>query len=82
MPRTYEAILKGNRVNWTGDAPEGKKPVRVHITLVEEEDAARGEKMAAALAKLAQANAFSAIANPAAWQREIRQDRPLPGRSS
>ena len=27
-------------------------------------------------------NAFAEITNPAAWQREIRQDRPLPGREA
>jgi len=27
-------------------------------------------------------NAFADIADPAAWQREIRQDRPLPGRDA
>lgn len=27
-------------------------------------------------------NPFADIADPAAWQREIRQDRPLPGRDA
>jgi hypothetical protein len=27
-------------------------------------------------------NPFADIADPAAWQREIRQDRPLPGRDT
>lgn len=27
-------------------------------------------------------NAFADIVDPAAWQREIRQDRPLPGRDA
>lgn len=40
----------------------------------------RGERMAAALDKLAALNAFSDIKDPAAWEREIRQDRPLLGR--
>jgi hypothetical protein len=35
--------------------------------------------MAAALEKLAQRNPFRGI-DPVAWQREIRQDKPLRGR--
>ena len=30
--------------------------------------------------QLQEMNAFRTIIDPAAWQREIRQDRPLPGR--
>lgn len=30
--------------------------------------------------KLQELHAYSSIENPSAWQREIRQDRPLPGR--
>ncbi len=37
------------------------------------------ERMAA-LEHLRQLNIFKDIADPVAWQREIRQDRPLPGR--
>jgi hypothetical protein len=35
--------------------------------------------MAAALEKLAQINAFHGV-DPVNWQREMRQDKPLPGR--
>jgi antitoxin component of MazEF toxin-antitoxin module len=30
--------------------------------------------------KLQELRAYSSIENPSAWQHEIRQDRPLPGR--
>jgi hypothetical protein len=33
-----------------------------------------------AFQKLRQLNPFRNVDDPAAWQREIRQDRPLPGR--
>lgn len=33
-----------------------------------------------AFAKLRQLNPFREIEDPVAWQREIRKDRPLPGR--
>jgi len=38
--------------------------------------------MAAALEALANLNAASAIVDPAAWEREQREDRQLPGRNS
>ncbi len=34
-----------------------------------------------AIVKLQSIKAFSSIKDPSAWQREIREDRPLPGRS-
>lgn len=48
-------------------------------TAAEEE---RGQRIKAAFHTLAALNAFADIADPAAWQREIRQDRQLPGRAS
>ncbi|QEP42989.1 hypothetical protein D5085_07575 [Ectothiorhodospiraceae bacterium BW-2] len=40
-----------------------------------------GTKVAQLMAKIAErGTAFREIDDPAAWQREIRQDRPLPGR--
>lgn len=81
MLRTYEGILEGDRVRWVGEeVPATDRPLRVHITVLEEETEKRGQQMAEALSKLAESNAFSAVDDPSAWQREIRQDRPLPGR--
>ena len=39
-----------------------------------------GDKMSAALEKLAKANPSSAIKDPIKWQKDIRKDRPLPKR--
>lgn len=36
--------------------------------------------LAAAFAELERLGTFADIADPGAWQREIRRDRPLPGR--
>jgi hypothetical protein len=36
--------------------------------------------MADALSKLAESAAFEEIDDPSAWQREIREERSLPGR--
>jgi hypothetical protein len=63
--------------------------VRVTATLeadVQESERASGETALAALAALAalkrlrERGTFREIADPVAWQREIRRDRRLPGR--
>jgi len=80
MLRTYEGILEGNRVRWAGEKVH--RPLRVHVTVLEEETEkeTQGQKMGDALAKLAESSAFSTVDDPSAWQREVRHDRPLPGR--
>jgi len=84
MLRTYKAILRGDHVEWIEKPPERADPVQVHITLLEEETPKplreRGRAMADALAELAKRGTFSAITDPVAWQREVRQDRTLPNR--
>ncbi|MFO8099743.1 MAG: hypothetical protein R6T83_09015 [Salinibacter sp.] len=85
MLRTYEGILEGDCVRWAGeDVPATDRPLRVHITVLEEETVKekRGQQMADALSKLAESGAFSGVEDPSAWQREVRQDRPLPGRDN
>lgn len=39
-----------------------------------------GEAIARIGERMAARNALASIKDPAAWQREIRKDRPLPGR--
>ena len=80
MLHTYEAVLEGDCVRWTGEKPPADQPVRVHVTVLgeQEQDVPRGVEMAEALEKLAEMGAFSEIEDPSAWQREIRKDRTLP----
>ncbi len=83
MSESYRAILRGNQLEWTDVAPSdlaGEQPVEV--TIVEEPVpiAERRRRMAAALEALAARDPFSKISDPSEWQREIRKDRPLPGR--
>jgi hypothetical protein len=84
--RTYTALLRGDRLEWLGEAPEPQTdaPVCVHVTVLEQEPSAeghaRGHAMAALLEKLAERRTFSAITNSVRWQRELRQERGLPGR--
>ena len=82
MLRTYEGTLKGNRIDWRGDAPASEGVLRVHVTVLDEadDDEQRGRRMAEALERLAEREAFEGIENPSAWQRAIRNERSLPGR--
>jgi len=40
----------------------------------------RGRRIKAALQTLAELGTFADITDPVEWQRQIRKDRPLPGR--
>ncbi|MDX6446073.1 MAG: hypothetical protein QOH71_3147 [Blastocatellia bacterium] len=83
MPETYRAILRGDRLEWTDPGPVDLNPEQpVEVIILDEPDqmANRGKLMAEALEKLAATDAFSEISDPSEWQREIRKDRPLPGR--
>jgi hypothetical protein len=89
MLETYQGILCDNRIEWSGEAPRHLPPhqgVRVYVTLLDAVPNGGGEsqgcRMAAALEKLAAMQRVSAIPDPAAWEREQRQDRPLPGRDA
>lgn len=66
MRRTYEGTLRGNRIDWSGEAPTPKRALRVHITVLEEVDAdeSRGRRMAEALNHLAETEAFAGIDDP------------------
>ena len=84
--RSYRALLRGDRLEWLGEAPESQTdaPLSVQVSIIEpepiSEEHTRGLAMAALLEKLAKRGTFSAISEPIQWQRELRQDRALPGR--
>ena len=86
MLETYQGVLRDNRIEWTGEAPKSPgngNGVRVHVTLLDTITAPtpeQGRRMAEALERLAALGGVAAIPDPAAWQRETREDRPLPGR--
>ena len=83
MGESYRAILRGDRLEWMGAAPSrvaNEQPVEVTILDESASTADRRRRMAQALEKLAEIDAFSEISDPVEWQREIRKDRPLPGR--
>jgi hypothetical protein len=87
MLPTYEAVLQGGRIEWTGDAPQPLPPdqrIRVLVTWLDVPaavpDPERGRRMAAALERLAASGVHEKFGDPLVWQREERRDRPLPGR--
>ncbi len=70
-------------MEWTDPGPvdlNAEQPVEVTILDEPDQSENRGKRMAEALEKLAASDAFSEISDPSEWQREIRKDRPLPGR--
>lgn len=65
------------RVLMTVESARGQDPPqRQKLTATPEMIACR----AAALEEIRKLNPYRAVADPVEWQREIRQDRPLPGR--
>lgn len=85
MLQTFEAVLKGNILEWANEAPkESHRPVKVYVTLIEEDSSLsaeiRRQKIVELLQKIAGTKAFATVSDPAEWQRDLRQDRPLASR--
>ena len=88
---TYKAILRGDHLEWRGDVRVPVSPnraVAVYVTVLDEpvtpatNSQDQGQRMSAALAQLAQLNACADITDPVVWERQIRQERALPGREA
>ncbi len=91
MLTTYRAILRGNYLHWRNNMRVPVPPdraVEVYVTVLDEavmpatNPESQGQRMAAALEQLAQIHACAAIADPVAWERQLRQERDLPGREA
>jgi hypothetical protein len=85
MLETYYGTLHNNNtLEWDReDSPDlaGKESVQVMVTLLQQDaQEPSGEAMATAMRAIAAMPNRTIIEDPSAWQREIRQDRPLPGR--
>lgn len=83
MKQVYRAILHGDRVEWLDSAPETDGPVQVYVSIPEVKRSDDPDEIAPVsqyLQALADMGTFAEIEDPVAWQREIRKDRPLPGR--
>jgi hypothetical protein len=89
MNATYRAVLRGNRLEWRDEEPQtpSDRGVEVVVTILEHSNSladavARGAAMARPLERLAAAGGLQGIGDAAEWQRELRQERSLPGRDS
>ncbi len=84
MRKTYRAKLHGDRIEWIGAAPENLGEAEIEVVVDQPvsdvEAAQRRAKASAAWEALAKLKPFAEIKDPVEWQREIRRDRPLPGR--
>jgi hypothetical protein len=89
MLTTIRAVVRGNRIEWIEDGEHFfpvSQSVEVLITPLQAQaaplPAERSKRRLDALKKLAAINAFHGIAEPSQWQREMRTERDLPGRTS
>lgn len=81
--RTFKAVLHGKRVEWLNGKPEAPQGLTVRVkTPIKrwKSEAERQAVLTEALAALRKSGAFADMEDPVTWQREIRKDRPLPGR--
>ena len=82
MVKTYHVALKQDgTLDWGADGPPMiPAATTVAIELPTQEQDKPTMTLREAFEKLASRGTFSSIADPVEWQREIRKDRPLPGR--
>lgn len=87
MLPTYKAVLHGDRVEWADEVPaeaRRQESAVVFVTFVgvpADADESQGRRMADALARLAARGGPSTVGDALDWQRDQRDDRPLPGRN-
>lgn len=80
-----EIVISGNRESALDLVKKLSEELGLHVRELspEEEEAnqkKRSERLYQLMEEMAKSNAFESIKDPVAWQREIRKDRPLPGR--
>ncbi|MBV9791837.1 MAG: hypothetical protein JOZ51_26850 [Chloroflexi bacterium] len=68
MLNTYKAVLQGDRLEWNDEAPglTPDQPVAVYVTILDESvpsssDLSQGQRMAAALERLAATSVFKDV---------------------
>ena len=88
MLNTYKAKLKGDHIEWAESPPPALNggTTDVLVTVLVSQEAGTADKAelrrcrVAALERIAARGGIKSIPDPVAWQREMREDRPLPGR--
>ena len=96
MSQTYHARLHGDRIEWIGEAPprtSDETPLEIDVRVplrskpsrelpdFSEPDPARSRALREYFQSLPADRESCFPSDAVAWQREIRKDRPLPGRS-
>lgn len=87
MLEKYKATIHGDKIEWDGDAPDeisNEDGVGVYVMVIKDRPSGKapnGKKAAAILQKFAERGGVQSINDPVKWQRSIRKDRKLPGRS-
>ncbi|MGB7203122.1 MAG: hypothetical protein WBD16_12795 [Pyrinomonadaceae bacterium] len=86
MLEKYRATIHGKTIEWDGDEPEvlrANGEITVDITVVNDKNSTNkidSKRAVAALRKIAARGGVKSIPDPDKWLREVRKDRPLPGR--
>jgi hypothetical protein len=87
MLQTYEAIYEHGIVRWL-DGPPEMNEARLLVTVLSgpvatsaTTDARRSNDLANALKAAVLLNPYRDVVDSVAWQREVRDDRALPGRN-
>jgi hypothetical protein len=88
MLNAYRATIQGDRIEWdAGEKPALAPGARVIVTVLDTPPTgpkrlppSDGRAMMAALEKIAARGGPTGFGDPVEWQREVRRDRPLPGR--
>jgi len=85
MEEKYRAKIHGDTIEWSGDIPEevAKDGIMdVYVTRVRDtkNSEPNGKRAMAILQKIADRGGIQSIPDPDKWLREVRKDRPLPGR--
>jgi hypothetical protein len=82
MLKSYDGILRGDRIDWMKDRPPSDRSVQVRVTVLDENASHgdRGKRMAAALEELAQRGGVQSVPEASEWQRQTRREPTLPGR--
>ena len=85
MEEKYRAKIHGDTIEWSGDVPEevaNDGTMDVYVTRVRDvkNSEPNGKRAMEILQKIADRGGIESIPDPDKWLREIRTDRPLPGR--
>jgi hypothetical protein len=86
MHERHRVTIHGNTIAWDDGVPpvvETNEGVSGYIVLDNQAETDRepnGKRAIEFLRQIACRGGIKSIPDPVAWQREIRRDRPLPGR--